>query len=83
MDHYSSIPPPEPSEPQSFSVILLILGVCFVVLSTGIPYMYHESNMEWPPYLWLYVIVFIIGVVLTGVNAKWIHEENQKKKQTK
>jgi len=83
MDRRSSIAPTKPREPQSFSVILLILGICFVVLSVGIPYMYHESNLTWPPYLWMYGIVFVVGIALIGVNAKRIQKENQQKNKNK
>lgn len=75
----SSIPPKELTGASSFSVILLILGICFVILSIGIPYMYHESNMTWPPYLWFYMLLFITGVILIGVNTKKIDEEKKKK----
>lgn len=80
---WSSSPPKKLGEPSSFSVILLILGICFVILGIGIPYMYHESNMAWPPYLWFYMLLFIIGVVLIGVNAKKIDEERKKKETNK
>jgi RsiW-degrading membrane proteinase PrsW (M82 family) len=74
----SSIQPKKPEDPQSFSVLFLILGICFVVVSIGIPYMYHESNMTCPPYLWVYVLIFIIGVVLIGVNATKIDQQNKR-----
>ena len=77
----SSIQSKKPEDPQSFSVLSLILGICFIVLSIGIPYMYHESNMTWPPYLWVYVLIFIIGVVLIGVNAKKIDQQKKREKK--
>jgi len=79
--YQTSIPPEKPQEPPSFSVLLLILGCLSVFLSTAIPYMYHESNNQWPPYLGGYVLWFVVGVVLIGVNAKYIHEEKKKHKQ--
>ena len=81
----SSFPPqkPQQSPPPSFSVILLILGICLFLLSTGIPYVYYDSNNKLPPYFWAYVAMLIIGVVLIGVNAKKVHEENNKNKKKK
>lgn len=77
----SSVPLTKPNEPQSWNRFYLGFGIVLVILSAGLLYISYDIYQGDVPNLWMYAVVFVVGVVLIVVFAQKVHEENKKKKQ--